>query len=127
MLLPTQAVSTVWGLLSPVPRTQTLQTTHKTTQDYTGQHMENNNTIAQYCNITTLQYYNITTLQHCINHNIYQYITIITRLQHYKLATEKTRIRRTAELTTFTNTSQSLQDCNTTSWQQRRQEYEGLQ
>merc|ERR1719414_1012918 len=85
MLLPTQAVLTVWGLLSPVPRTQTkiLHTgLHWTTQG----EQQYNNTIAQYYNITTLH-----------QHNIYQYIS--TRLQLYKLATEKTRIRRTAELT----------------------------
>merc|ERR1719511_34830 len=93
MLPPTQAVLTVWGLLSPVPRTQTkiLHTgLHWTTQG----EQQYNNTIAQYCNITTLQYYKITTLH---QHNIYQYIS--TRLQLYKLATEKTRIQRTAELT----------------------------
>merc|ERR1712002_1031100 len=106
MLLPTQAVSTVWGLLSPVPRTQTkiLHTgLHWTTQG----EQQYNNTIAQYYNITTLQYYNIT-----------NYNTTIS--QHYNTTKSQHYIN-----TTFTNTS--VQDCNCTSWQQRRQEYEGLQ
>merc|ERR1712243_446597 len=76
MLLPTQAVLTVWGLLSPVPRTQTkiLHTgLHWTTQ---GEQQYNTTilqtTILQYHNTTILQNHNITSKQHL---PIHQYKT----------------------------------------------------
>merc|ERR1711862_227143 len=73
-------------------------TTHRTTLDNTGR-----TTIQQY-NSTILKYHNTTILQPHNTSTLQQCIN-----------------------TTFTNTSQSLQDCNTTSWQQRRQEYKGPQ
>merc|ERR1711909_55378 len=119
LMLPiTQAVSTVLGLLFHVLRTTRIRHRYYT-QDYTGQHCKNNTTknnniklqhdklaptqhsIYQYI-IETLQHYNIltiqiATLQDCNITTLQDYK--ITRLHHYSLATEKTRVRRTAGLT----------------------------
>merc|ERR1719430_2390329 len=102
MLLITQAVSTVLGLLSHVLRTTRIRHRYYT-QDYTGQHWKNNTTKN---NIIKLQHDKIAPTHHSIYQYIierlqdykiatYQHINT-TRLQHYSLATEKTRVRRTA-------------------------------
>merc|ERR1719209_1961345 len=98
LMLPiTQAVSTVLGLLFHVLRTTRIRHRYYT-QDYTGQHWKNNTTKN---NNIKLQHDNIAPTQH----SIYQYK--IARLQDCNIST--------------------LQDYNIIAWQQRRQEYEGLQ
>merc|ERR1719402_576894 len=57
LMLPiTQAVSTVWGLLSHVLRTTRIRHRYYT-QDYTGQHWKNNTTNTAFTN-TSLKDYN---------------------------------------------------------------------
>merc|ERR1712088_200566 len=92
MLLITQAVSTVLGLLSHVLRTTRIRHRYYT-QDYTGQHWKNNTTKN---NNIKLQHDNIAPTQH----SIYQYI--IETLQHYN---------------TLTIQIARLQDCNITTLQ----------
>merc|ERR1719495_1595495 len=76
MLLITQAVSTVLGLLSHVLRTTRIRHRYYT-QDYTGQHWKNNTTKN---NNIKLQHDKIAPTQH----SIYQYI--IETLQQYNIA-----------------------------------------
>merc|ERR1719209_1705648 len=114
LMLPiTQAVSTVLGLLFHVLRTTRIRHRYYT-QDYTGQHWKNSTTKN---NNIKLQHDKIAPT----HHSIYQYI--IERLQHYNILTiQNCKITRLQH-----NNTTRLQDYKITAWQQRRQEYEGLQ